>query len=245
MNEEYMIHPLLFVSVITFLGSFIGTITGFGTATIMMPIVLLYMPLPQAFLFVSVVHWWTNVWKIILFRGALSLSLCVYFGLPAILFSVLGAYLTIVIPSAIFLKLFGGVLLGYLFIVFVFPSFKIPQTNMMAIIGGCCSGLMAGIIGMQGAVRSFFLSTFDLPKEMYIATGAVIALLIDTARITTYIALGTRFIPILLWGVLFSIPLSFLGTYLGKKMVHYIPQKYFRFVIGGGLAVIGIRLLFF
>lgn len=240
-----MIHPLLFVTAITFLGSFIGTLTGFGTATIMMPVILLYMPIPQAFLFVSIVHWWANLWKIVLFRGAVSLSLCLHFGFPAILFSILGAYLTVFIPSTVFLKLFGGVLLAYIFFIFLYPSFKIPQTRQMAMFGGTCSGFMAGLIGMQGAVRSFFLSAFDLPKEVYIATGAVIAVLIDTSRIATYLTLGIRFMPVLLWGVALSIPLSLLGTYVGKKVVHKIPQDYFRFVVAIGLGVIGVRLLLF
>ncbi len=239
-----MIHPLVFVLSITFLGSFIGTLTGFGMATIMMPVILLYMPLPQAFLFVSVVHWWANLWKVLLFRGGISLSLCLHFGLPAILFSVLGALLTIYIPSAIFLKLFGGVLLIYVVFLLIYPSYKVPRNRFMAILGGCCSGFMGGLIGIQGAVRSFFLSAFDLPKSVYISTGAVIALLVDTSRIITYFSLGIRFMPILLWGVLFSIPISLLGTYLGKKLVHKIPQNYFRMVVALGLALLGVKLLF-
>ena len=239
-----MIHPLFFVTTLTFLGSFIGTVTGFGMATVMMPVVLLYMPIPQAFLFVSSVHWWGNLWKVILFRGSISLSLCLHFSLPAILFSILGAYLTVYIPTMIFLKLFGAVLVAYLFFVVLYPSFKIPQTNLMAVLGGCCSGLMAGLVGIHGAVRSFFLSAFDLPKAVYITTGAVIALLVDTSRIATYLILGIRFMPILVWGVLLSIPLSLLGTFVGKKVVHKIPQNYFRFVVAIGLGILGIRLLF-
>ncbi|MEX0671993.1 MAG: sulfite exporter TauE/SafE family protein [Candidatus Babeliales bacterium] len=244
-QEETMMYTVLFISVMMFVASFIGTVTGFGTGTIMMPIVLLFMPIPEALLLVSVVHWWNNIWRMLFFHTGINLRFCLLFGIPGVALSIVGAFLTIALPSELFLKIFGLVLLCYLFIIIVNPALKLKAQAMTAIIGGACSGLMAGMIGIQGAVRSFFLSAFDLPKEVYIATGALIALLIDTARIGTYLAAGVRFTPPLFGAVALAIPITLLGAYMGAKMVDHIPQYYFRFVVVGALALIGLKFLLF
>ena len=52
------------------------------------------------------------------------------------------------------------------------------------------SGFLAGLIGIGGAVRSMFLLAFNLPKEVYVATAALIAFVIDLTRIPTYLFTG-------------------------------------------------------
>ena len=46
----------LLVVLLTFLAAFAGTVTGFGTSTILVPILSLWYPLPETLLFVGVVH---------------------------------------------------------------------------------------------------------------------------------------------------------------------------------------------
>ncbi len=63
-GERMEIPLILFVVIIA---SGIGTMTGFGTSTIMVPVLLLY-PVPQTLFFVGIVHFFGNVWKLLLFR---------------------------------------------------------------------------------------------------------------------------------------------------------------------------------
>ena len=46
--------PLIFLVVIIAGG--IGTMTGFGTSTIMVPVMLLFYPVPQTLFFVGIIH---------------------------------------------------------------------------------------------------------------------------------------------------------------------------------------------
>ena len=46
-------------------------------------------------------------------------------------------------------------------------------------LGGALSGFFGGLSGMQGALRSAFLVRANLSKEAFIATGVVVAALID------------------------------------------------------------------
>ncbi|MBN1786877.1 MAG: sulfite exporter TauE/SafE family protein, partial [Sedimentisphaerales bacterium] len=125
------------------------------------------------------------------------------------------------------------------------PNFRLAKNNRNMVTGGALSGFFAGIFGVGGAVRSTFLTAFDLPKAMYIATAGAIALLIDSARIITYIKGGTRLESKLLYGMLIFIPVSFLGARIAKKIVDYIPQRSFRLFITIFLALVGLYFLIF
>ena len=58
------------VALLTILASGVGTLTGFGTSTILVPVLVFVFPLPQTLLLVGVIHWFGNVWKVWLFEAA-------------------------------------------------------------------------------------------------------------------------------------------------------------------------------
>src|SRR4030042_7161264 len=92
---------ILFLTVLTFLAGIVGTITGFGISTIMVPVVLLLLPLPQTLLLVGLIHWFSDIWKMLLFKHGVDRKILIYFGLPGIITAAWGASLTLIIPEKI------------------------------------------------------------------------------------------------------------------------------------------------
>ncbi|PLW95919.1 MAG: sulfite exporter TauE/SafE family protein, partial [Marinilabiliales bacterium] len=82
---------IFIIALLTILASGIGTITGFGTSTILVPILLFYLPLPETLLVVGVIHFSGDIWKMILFRKGFYWKLILTFGLTGIIASFLGA----------------------------------------------------------------------------------------------------------------------------------------------------------
>lgn len=233
--------PLILSLVI--IASTIGTMTGFGTSTIMVPVLLNFYALPETLLFVGIIHWFGNVWKLILFRKGFQWKLILSFGVPGIAATYLGASLVFSISSTILSRILGTFLICYVVYLFLRSSFKIKPSLSTGACGGAISGFLAGIFGIGGAVRGLFLTTFDLPKEVYIATAGAIALFIDTTRLTTYLQKGARLEELLLWGLLLFVPASFLGARIAKQVVEKIPQAHFRKVVAVFLFLVGIKLL--
>lgn len=236
---------VLSITLLTILASAIGTITGFGTSTIMVPIILLFLPLPQTLLLVGVIHWFGDIWKMLLFKKGFHWKLILLFGVPGIVASYAGANILFSISNRALSQILGGFLIVYALFILLKTAFKIPQTNITALSGGALSGFIAGIFGVGGAVRSVFLSAFDLPKAVYIATAGAIGFFIDFTRITTYITNGVKLQPNLLWGFLLFVPASLLGAKGAQKIVNHIPQKKFRGFIAVFLLVIGLKFLIF
>ncbi|MBI4407749.1 MAG: sulfite exporter TauE/SafE family protein [Candidatus Kerfeldbacteria bacterium] len=238
-----MATEILAIGIVTILASLAGTVTGFGTSTIMLPILLFWMPLPETLLLVGAIHWFGNVWKLLFFREGIQWKLVLTFGLPGLLLTYLGAKLAFDLPEALLSRLLGGFLISYALYLFINPRFKIKASHLTATVGGAASGFLAGIFGVGGAVRGAVLAAFDLPKAIYIATGAVIAIMIDSVRITTYVTEGSTLTQTLWMAMLLFIPASLLGVYLGKKVVDHIPQQSFRIVVVIGLALAAIKLI--
>jgi uncharacterized membrane protein YfcA len=236
---------ILSIALLTFVAAGIGTLTGFGTSTIMVPVLLVVYGLPQTLLLVGIIHWFGDIWKIILFKRGFRWKLVLSFGGAGIIATFLGARILFAAPEELLSRILGGFLAAYVIFLFLKPGFKVPKSTVTALGGGALSGFCAGIFGIGGAVRSAFLSAFDLDKSVYIATAGAIALAIDTTRIGTYLSGGVRLRSDILWGLLLFIPASFLGAFGAKRIVEKIPQARFRTVIAVFLLLVGIKLLLF
>lgn len=235
---------IMWLSALTFIASFIGVGVGFGLSTIMIPVLIMVYPVQPVLLLVGILHWFSNIWKIVLFRQGLLWKLIVTFGIPGIIATIIGSLFSLN-ESQRFLSQFLGILLiGYVLFIIFKPQFKIKKSMLYASIGGICSGFLAGIIGFRGAIRATFLSAFDLKKEAFISTGAAIALVIDTARVTTYWLGGTRITFIPTWSIILLLAISWISSLLARRFVEYIPQEKFRSVVIAFLFIIGIRLFF-
>ncbi len=233
---------VLYIVIITALASGLGILAGFGTSTIMVPAMLIFLPLPETLLFVGIIHWFGNIWKIILFREGIKWRLILTFGIPGAFASFLGATFSLSISKQILLRALGAILVIYVILLYLKPSYILPETTTTAVVGGVSYGFLAGIIGVGGEVRSTFLSAFNLHKACYIATAGAVAVAIDAARIATYIAEGVTLEQTILSGLLIYIAASLIGSALGRKIVEKVPQDRFRQMVAGFILLAGLRL---
>lgn len=180
-----------------------------------------------------------------LFREGIRTGLILKFGISGILMTVLGGLLVFRIPETVLSRVLGAALLAYVAFVFIKGRFNVPETTATAVTGGALYGFSAGIFGIGGAVRGAFLSAFDLPKAVYIATAGAIGLVIDSGRLVTYWWQGAELSSRLLWGLVLFIPISFVGAKIAERIVERIPQERFRYVVATFLCLVGLKLLFF
>lgn len=240
---------MLFIAVLILIASTLGTITGFGTSTIMMPILMVYYPTPEVLLFVSIIHWFNALIRVFLFREGLDWKLIFFYGFAGIIAAYFGARTFLLIDPSLVSKTIAVFLLLYSVFLWFNPRFEIKYSNLKASVFGSVSGFIAGLFGMGGAIRGAFLSSFNLPKAVYLANAAFILLLIDSSRLTTYLSQKMNFDSILkldnwtayliMLGFLFA---SLIGVNLGKLIVNKVPQEKFRHAIAVFLAVIAVKL---
>src|SRR5512136_1799330 len=66
---KYVVYEeIVYIALLTLAASIIGTLAGFGISTIMVPILLSIFSLPQTLLLTGIIHWFNDIWKMLLFR---------------------------------------------------------------------------------------------------------------------------------------------------------------------------------
>ena len=192
----------LIVCIASLLASAFTLFSGFGLGTLLMPVVVLFFPLELAIAMTAIVHLANNLFKIGLLGRKADSSVLLRFGLPAIAAAFVGAalltYLGEVKPIYEYHALGSArqvsalkLVIGFLIISFVVlelsPTFsKIALDRRWLPLGGLISGFFGGLSGHQGAFRSMFLIKAGLEKEAFVATGIVLAVMVDLSRMTVY-----------------------------------------------------------
>ena len=231
------------IYVAAFLTAVITLLTGFGLGTIMTPILTYVYDVKIAVLLVAIVHFLNNLFKVILFRKDISLPILKRFGALSIIGAFIGSMAQIYIYSGS-LKIFLGVVLVFLGLKEVLPqleNWKIPQK--LDVVGGFLSGLLGGLVGNQGAIRSAYLLNYSVSKETFIVSAASIACMVDAARIPIYLysyhsALAPQIIPLIK-----VTALVFLGTLVGKKLLPHISLERFKKFVAAMVVLLGISLI--
>jgi hypothetical protein len=229
----------LFLS-LALLSEIIGTVSGFGSSILFVPIASLFFDFKTVLGITAVFHVFSNLSKIVLFRKGINKEIALKLGIPAVVFVMIGAWLTTLIPTeklSLFMNMAIVLLSIYLMINFNKP---IQQNNTNLYIGGTVSGFLAGLVGTGGAIRGITLAAFQLPKEIFIATSALIDLGVDSSRAAIYVSSG-YFKKEYLFLIPFLIGISILGSYIGKLILVKTSERIFRVIV---LGVIIITALF-
>ncbi len=237
--------------------------SGFGLGTLLLPVFALFFPVETAVAATAVVHLANNIFKIALVGRWADRGLVLGFGLPALLAAFLGAALlaylagfgviasyelgshqAVITPIKL---LMGGLI--FIFALFeLLPGLRqIKFDRRYLAVGGLLSGFFGGLSGHQGALRSAFLVKTGISSQAFVGTNAVIALMVDLARIATYGAVfflvGTSAPisgqwPLVITGVL----AAFCGVLLAKRWLHKVTMAVIQTLTGILLLLVAIAL---
>lgn len=215
---------------LAFISEILGTVSGFGSSILFVPIASLYFDFTTVLGITAVFHVFSNLSKIALFRKGINKEIVLKLGIPAVVFVIIGALLTSYIPvkqMEVTMNVMLILLAIYLLINF---NKKLKQTNRNLYIGGTVSGLLAGLLGTGGAIRGITLTAFQLQKDVFIASSALIDLGVDSSRAVVYISSG-YFDKKYLILIPFLIGVSIFGSYCGKIILKYTSEKLFRYFV--------------
>ncbi|EAR00988.1 hypothetical protein FB2170_09461 [Maribacter sp. HTCC2170] len=205
----------------------IGTIGGFGSSVFFVPIGNFYFDFHSVLGLTAIFHLSSNMSKIVLFKKGLDKKLIMNIGLPSILFVVIGGFLSKILDSTI-LEILLAVFLISLSLLFLYKKGLVVSPNRKnAITGGVISGFSAGLLGTGGAIRGLTMTAFNLEKSVFIATSAFIDFFIDFTRTIVYYQNGYIHKHDLIY-LPFLIVIGLVGTYIGKRILKFIPQDKFK-----------------
>jgi uncharacterized membrane protein YfcA len=217
----------------------VGTIGGFGSSVFFVPIANLYLDFHAVLGLVAIFHLSSNLSKIVLFKKGLNTFLLLYIGVPSLLFVVIGGILSNYLDQY-FVSLFLGVFLVGLSLLFLIKrNLVIKAGKKQSIVGGSLSGFFSGFLGTGGAIRGLTMAAFNLEKDVFIATSALIDFVVDGARTVVYFQNGYINKEIMIY-VPFLLLIGLVGTYIGKRILTRISQNRFKQITLILILIIGL-----
>ena len=247
----------LFVSALTLF-------SGFGLGTLLMPAFALFFPVEVAVAATAIVHLANNVFKVALVGKKADFGVVLKFALPAAFAAMIGALLLNSIsgiqPLAEYtlggrictitpVKLVIAILIMMFSLLEFIPSFeKLSFDPKYIPVGGALSGFFGGLSGHQGALRTAFLIRLGLPKDVFIGSMVVSAVVVDVSRLIVY---GSTFfardfallkegggIGLVVGGSL----AAFLGAFIGSRLLKKITMRAIQITVGMMLFMLSIAL---
>lgn len=231
--------------------------SGFGLGTLLLPAFAVFFPTEVAVALTAVVHFLNNLFKLTLIgrhaRGAVVLR----FGIPALLAAYGGAQGLLWLadlPPLLHYNMFSGTFfitpvnltIAVLMTAFAVVELRASEKNFSLPprylpIGGILSGFFGGLSGHQGALRTMFLLRCGLSKESFIATGVMIACMVDVSRLLVY---SERLAALNLaenGGLLLAATLAaFAGAMVGNRLLKKITMREVRTVVA--IMLFGVAL---
>lgn len=255
-----MFSTYLLIGGIAALASCLTFFSGFGLGTLLLPAFAVFFPVEHAVAMTAVVHLLNGLFKAALIGRHARSAIVVRFGIPAILAALLGAWvlqrLTHLPPLFRYVAFdatlhvtpvkvtVGALLLAFALFELV-PRWRDSTFSARWIpIGGVLSGFFGGLAGMQGALRSAFLMRAGLDKHAFVATGVVIAVLIDLARLGVYTPTVMNVWPSLDMGLLGTAVLAaFVGALAGNWLLEKVTLPWLQRFVAVALSLAAFALI--
>lgn len=251
---------IVVISIAALLASGLTLFSGFGLGTLLMPVVAIFFSVEIAIAITAVVHLSNNLFKLALLGKKANRPVLIRFGIPAIIAAFLGALILgwlSDISVVLEYQFLGNQMLvspvklvvGILILTFVILELS-PLLSSVALdqkylpFGGMISGFFGGLSGHQGAFRSMFLLKAGLTKEEFVATGIILAVMVDLSRMLIYggnIAGNSQAID---WPLVVAACVSaFAGAYLGSRLLKKITIRFIQNVVAVLLVVVSVGLI--
>lgn len=249
------------IGLVAFFASALTLYSGFGLGTILLAAFSLFFPVPVAVAMTAVVHLLNNLFKGSLLGRQADWRIVARFGLPAIPAAIAGAALLAYLGSTsriyaweAFGRSYGptaaGLTIGALMIGFATlelqPWFqRLSAPPRLLPLGGLLTGFFGGLTGQQGAFRLVFLMKAGLEPGRFIATGVLVAVLVDLSRIPAYAAsFGSGAAVSQQWPLMAVAALcAFAGAFIGTRYLRKATIGIVRAFVAGLMFIIGGALV--
>lgn len=251
---------IIVIVIAAFLASGLTLFSGFGLGTLLMPVIAIFVSPELAIGITAMVHFANNIFKLGLLGLHANKNVVLRFGIPAVLAAFCGAFLLSWLTSlqpmfeySIFgtikdvtpIKLIIGVVIIAFVVVELSPVFSsISIDKKFLSIGGIISGFFGGLSGNQGAFRSMFLLKAGLSKEQFIATGVVLAVMVDLSRMTIYGLDAVITQKSIDWTIVIASTFSaFIGSFFGSRLIKKMTIHSIQIIVSCLLIFVALGLI--
>ena len=227
-----------------------AAVAGFGIGSLLTPLFATQFPLKLAVAAVSIPHLLATAIRFVMLREHVDRKLLWTFGIFSAIGGLTGALAHRWATSPALAIVFGCALLLASLSELTGIARRVRLHGAAAWIAGAISGVLGGMVGNQGGIRSAALLGFQTTRTAFVATATAVALLVDGARMPVYLWLQGKALLDLAVPIAIACTGCVVGTFWGRKLLERMPEAVFRRLVavlilglGGYMLAAGIREL--
>jgi uncharacterized protein len=226
----------------------VAAVAGFGIGSLLTPVFASQIPLKLAVAAVSIPHLLATAIRFVMLREHVDRRLLWTFGIFSAIGGLSGALAHRWATSPALAVVFGCALLLASLSELTGAARRVRLHGAAAWIAGAVSGILGGMVGNQGGIRSAALLGFQTTRIAFVATATAVALLVDGARMPVYLWLQGEALLGLAVPIAIACIGCVVGTFWGRKLLERMPEAVFRKVVallilglGGYMLAAGMR----
>ena len=221
----------------------IAALAGFGIGSVLTPLLALSVGTKEAVVAVSIPHLTATAIRFWDLRHNIDHQVLKHFGIASAAGGLAGALIGSLFSSPILAYILGGLLVFAGLTGLTGLSQKMRFGRKAAWLGGAVSGVLGGLVGNQGGIRSAALLGFNLEARTFVASATAIALIVDGARMPIYFFTSPATVERLgLWIAVMVVGAA-IGTIAGGRVLARIPEIYFRRLVSLLILALGVVML--
>ena len=221
----------------------LATIVGFGIGSLLTPVLAMQLGTKAAVAAVSIPHLIGTALRFSMIAGHVDRRVFLAFGLTSAAGGLVGALLHSRLGGPVLTAIFGCLLIFVSISELTGMSKRLRFEGPAAWIAGAVSGLLGGLVGNQGGIRSAALLGVHLQRDAFIATATAVGLLVDAARMPVYFYFD-RHAVIAAWPlVAIATAGVVVGTLAGRRALARVPEAWFRPLVAVVIGALGVAML--
>lgn len=221
----------------------VASVSGFGIGSMLTPLLSVRVGTKLAVAAVSIPHLAATAFRFWLMRKHIDRQLLWNFGLMSAAGGLTGAMLSIFAESPVLTMVFGGLLIFTGTMGLTGLSERLRFRGWAASVAGFVSGMLGGLVGNQGGIRSAAMLGSDVPRHAFVATATAVGLIVDGSRVPVYLMTQGGEIAEL-WPFLVTAAAgAIVGTVVGERVLRRIPEPIYRRVVSTLVLTLGVFML--
>ncbi|MBI4236097.1 MAG: sulfite exporter TauE/SafE family protein, partial [Chloroflexi bacterium] len=183
-----------------------------------------------------------NLSRVGLNRSDLDWRVVRWFALGAVPAAVVGGIVFATAPAGALTRLLGA----FLLLVVLYrhtPWGKRAHISLRGFLPlGLVSGAVSALLGSVGPFMAPFFLAYGLVKGAYIGTEALSTVVMHVTKLAVYgryalLGLHTVVVGLVIGGVMFA------GSYIGKRILSRLPERFFPYLVEGVMVIAGLLFL--
>ncbi|MGD9049912.1 MAG: sulfite exporter TauE/SafE family protein [Anaerolineae bacterium] len=234
---------IVLIITIVFFAAFIQSLSGFGFAVIIMPLLSLMVGLQVAAPTVALTALTVYSINIVRYRRAIDYKELVRLGIAAALGVPLGMWVLTNMDESVVMRIMGVMLVSYAVYALVRPTTKWVLSRYWAYPAGFMAGCLSGAYNVPGPPVIVYGSLRQWPKDEFRAVLQAIFFIGGVLVVGAHLVAHRVTVEVLTFYA-FALPALGMGILVGSRVDRHVDRERFRKIVTVMILLLGLTLLF-